>query len=53
LADAQTSGGLLISVPEERSSRLLETLQRAGTLAAAVVGRITGEDPRGSIRILS
>jgi len=38
--DAQTSGGLLIAVPEERVGRLLEALRAAGTLAMAVVGDV-------------
>lgn len=39
-ADAQTSGGMLIAVPEERLSTLLEELRSRDTLAAAVVGRM-------------
>jgi selenide,water dikinase len=47
LADAQTSGGLLLSVPEERVDALLVALAAQGTLAAAVVGRLrTGEPGR-------
>lgn len=38
-ADAQTSGGMLIAVPEERLSTLLEELRSRDTLAA-VVGRM-------------
>ena len=41
LCDAQTSGGLLISVPSAKSTDLLSKLQEAGTLAAQVVGEIT------------
>lgn len=40
LCDAQTSGGLLIAVPEEKSARLIERLQAAKTLAAARIGEI-------------
>jgi len=43
LCDAQTSGGLLIAVPEERAGALLDELVRRGVNRAAVVGRITGE----------
>lgn len=50
LADAQTSGGLLIAVPEPRVGHLVEALQREQAPAAAVVGRITGED--GRIRVV-
>ncbi len=38
--DAQTSGGLLISIPADRLSKLLEELKKAGTLAAAVIGEV-------------
>ena len=41
LCDAQTSGGLLISVPSAKSADLLSKLQDVGTLAAQVVGEIT------------
>lgn len=40
LADAQTSGGLLIAVPQRRKAQLLRALKRAKTLAAAEVGKI-------------
>jgi len=43
LCDAQTSGGLLIAVPEERAGALLDELVRGGVNRAAVVGRITSE----------
>jgi len=43
LCDAQTSGGLLIAVPEERAGALLDELVRRGVNRAAVVGRITSE----------
>jgi selenide,water dikinase len=38
--DAQTSGGLLISLPAERVPALLEQLTAAGTPAAAVIGEV-------------
>ncbi len=43
LCDAQTSGGLLISVPQDRLQPLLVELQAAGVATRAVVGEITGE----------
>jgi selenide, water dikinase len=43
LYDPQTSGGLLISVPAERSGDLLNTLERHGA-PGAVVGEIVGEE---------
>ncbi len=45
LCDAQTSGGLLISVPEARLSPLLEALESRGVSTRAVVGGVTGETP--------
>lgn len=48
-ADAQTSGGLLLSVPEERIRSLIEALRTAGTPAYRVIGEITSE--RGVIRV--
>jgi selenide, water dikinase len=41
LADAQTSGGLLLCVPEKSRTRVLQILKRNRTLCAAVIGRIT------------
>jgi selenide,water dikinase len=40
LTDAQTSGGLLLAVADERLERLLEELRKEGTLAASVIGRL-------------
>lgn len=40
LADAQTSGGLLIAVPEIRVERLIRALSTRATRAQAVVGRV-------------
>jgi selenide,water dikinase len=42
LADAQTSGGLLISLPAERVKALLDALQAKGVKNAAHVGEVTG-----------
>lgn len=38
--DAQTSGGLLISVPAEKAERLVTTLKAKGASAACVVGEV-------------
>ncbi len=38
--DAQTSGGLLISVPEDRAGELVDRVQAAGATATSVVGRV-------------
>ena len=48
--DAQTSGGLLLAVPPEHESPLLEALRREATPAAAVIGRVTKGAP-GSIQV--
>jgi selenide,water dikinase len=40
LADAQTSGGLLIAVPEPRLESLMKAMRAHGVTAPAVVGRI-------------
>jgi selenide,water dikinase len=43
LADAQTSGGLLISVAEDRCQRLLEALHERGVAASRRIGCVTRE----------
>jgi selenide,water dikinase len=48
LCDAQTSGGLLMSVPAERADALIAALREEGTACAAVVGHIT-DGPAGTI----
>ena len=50
LCDAQTSGGLLISVPQERLSRLLDALEERGVVTRAVVGSI-GDGAPGTARV--
>ncbi len=50
LADAQTSGGMLISVPEDRVQKLLDDLQEEAP-AVTVIGRVTAGAP-GNIKIL-
>ncbi len=39
LADAQTSGGLLISVPPDRADALVAACKKQNTRAAAIIGR--------------
>lgn len=51
LSDAQTSGGLLAAVPAEQASEAAKALSSAGTLAAAIVGRIVGPGT-GRIRVV-
>lgn len=43
LADAQTSGGLLISVPENKVAILIQRLLEKNTPVANIIGEITGE----------
>ena len=50
LCDAQTSGGLLISVPSQRLNTLLSELKKAGVPTTAVVGEIT-HGPVGRIQV--
>ena len=43
LADAQTSGGLLLSVAEDRADRLVAALKEQQTRAAAIVGYVVAK----------
>ncbi len=49
LADAQTSGGLLLAAPPAAVRALCQGLEAAGTLAQAEIGELT--DERGVIRV--
>ncbi|MEI7896670.1 MAG: selenide, water dikinase SelD [bacterium] len=46
LADAQTSGGLLISLPEEEGAAMLKRFREAGNNDAAIIGKIVPGEPR-------
>jgi selenide,water dikinase len=48
LADAQTSGGLLIAVAPEKKDALLEALEDVGIQTRAVIGEIFARDPQGA-----
>jgi len=50
LADAQTSGGLLIATP--RGEALLAALHARGLAEAALIGEIVEEDPLGGIQVV-
>lgn len=50
LCDAQTSGGLLIAVPKNKTTALMQGLRERKTPAAALIGEII-EDPDGRIWI--
>ena len=50
LADAQTSGGLLLAAPADRLAALLDGLARESTPVRAVIGRVM-EGPAGQITV--
>jgi selenide,water dikinase len=50
LSDAQTSGGLLISVPKEKEKKLLDRLISKGVPNSVVIGEII-EDRRCRIQV--
>lgn len=43
LFDAQTSGGLLIAIPEPDANRLLSAMHKEGIVDATIIGEITDE----------
>jgi selenide,water dikinase len=51
LFDAQTSGGLLISVPGEEADMLLQRMHEEGIQEATLIGEIVTE-PEGKIKVL-
>jgi selenide,water dikinase len=51
LYDPQTSGGLLIAVPEKKAQKLLERLHKAGVKDAAIIGEVAAEN-KGRIRVV-
>ena len=51
LADAQTSGGLLVAIAPERSAELTTRLAAAGTAIAADIGFLTNGQP-GRVRVV-
>jgi len=50
LFDAQTSGGLLISVASSKANRLLKKLLQAGVKDAALIGEVIGR-PKGTVTV--
>ncbi|MFZ4521656.1 MAG: selenide, water dikinase SelD [Bacteroidales bacterium] len=46
LADAQTSGGLLISLPGNEAKELVAGLHKGGVHSAAIIGTISAGDPK-------
>jgi selenide,water dikinase len=51
LFDPQTSGGLLIAVPEREAARLLGRLRESGVHEAAIVAEVTADSP-GRLRVV-
>jgi selenide,water dikinase len=51
LADAQTSGGILVACPPDRADAMERRLRERGTLAAARIGGFTAEEA-GRIRVV-
>ncbi len=41
--DAQTSGGLLVAIPEAKAAAMLESLHKAGIREAAIIGKVLTE----------
>ena len=52
LTDAQTSGGLLLSVPRQNVDAVLKRLKRGRALCAAVIGRVMWSS-RPAIRVMT
>jgi selenide,water dikinase len=46
LADAQTSGGLLVALPEDEAGRYVAACRGRGTPAAEIVGRVVARGER-------
>ena len=51
LVDPQTSGGLIISIPEERADKLLMELKSADSPESAIIGRVVESDKTGIVVI--
>lgn len=51
LADAQTSGGLLLAVDKDRAEDLVDEIREKGVPRAAVIGQVA-EGPSGTIEVL-
>ncbi len=49
LYDAQTSGGLLISVDPAKATTLVKRLSQAGTFTAAIIGEVESRGPKALV----
>jgi selenide,water dikinase len=52
LCDAQTSGGLLIALPENEAKKLEKELRQSGVAEAVIVGRFVKDKSKKLIVIL-
>lgn len=50
--DPQTSGGLLISLPQSNAQKLVETLRKEGDLYSSIIGEVVEGTPGGTIQIV-
>ena len=53
LCDPQTSGGLVLAVPEAKLTGVLSELERRGALAAAVIGRLRADEGGPRMRVFA
>ena len=51
LADAQTSGGLLISLPYKNSKKLIEELENEKCLTSQIIGEVVDKKSKYLIEI--
>ena len=52
ISDAQTSGGLLLSVPQDKSMDFITKLRELGLESTSVIGKVVESEEIGSIKIL-
>ncbi len=50
--DPQTSGGLLIGIPEARAEELTRVLHREGVAPVAEIGTVSAPDTLGHVEIV-
>ncbi|HTY24333.1 MAG TPA: selenide, water dikinase SelD, partial [Desulfomonilaceae bacterium] len=50
--DPQTSGGLLIGIPEAQAEELIRRLASEGVAPVAEIGNVSGPDPDGHVEIV-
>jgi selenide,water dikinase len=52
LFDPQTSGGLVLSIPQNQADACLKELQDNGVESAAIIGQVVGPHPTGKLQIV-